>query len=140
MTANVYTWSWRGQPPLDQIIAQVDVLRTQGRPVFMQTAETETDEYALVVSDVELTAGQATQMYDTPDAVIKVTVTIEPRWADTYTEVVDVALAEVIGLEGMARETRITEILSDWVNDVCSWGHTEGETVDFPDEDEGPQE
>jgi hypothetical protein len=135
MSADVFTWDWREQAPWEQISAAVNTLARLGRPAWLTGVEnTGGDCYAVVVSDLELTAEQAQRLYETPDAIVKVRVSVEyPGGTDVDT--MDVPLSALIGLDTQARENKIIEMAADLVNNVCSWGAEETGTVDYPDEE-----
>jgi hypothetical protein len=52
----VFTWDYREQPPLGEILAEV---RKMAAPWFWFCPETGTQEYTLILSDRELTADEA---------------------------------------------------------------------------------
>ena len=54
--ARVFTWDYREQPPLGEILAEV---RKMTAPWFWICPETGTQEYALILSDRELNADEA---------------------------------------------------------------------------------
>lgn len=137
MGAKVFTWDWREQPPMAEMAASVAALTKLGRPVYLTpVAETGCDSYAAVVSDVELTQEQAEQIFMTPDAVVKVEVTIEPNWVNQVsTETIDVRLSDLIGLDDHARHEKIISFAEGHVNNVCSWGASEVGAADYPDDD-----
>jgi hypothetical protein len=57
---------------------------------------------------------------------IKIEFTIEPGWThETYTDTIELDEADLEGLEGAEREKVIEGIVSDAVNNVCSWGWIE---------------
>ena len=118
-----WTWDWQEQPPMSEIGAAVTEMSAKGQ-VFACHPETDSDSYALVLADRELTPEQAKQIYDHPNAVVQVEVIIEPP-TGVITEVLEMDLSDLIGLEGMARQEKIIDIAADYVNDLCSWGAIE---------------
>lgn len=56
MTNRVFTWDYREQPPLGEILVAV---RKMPGPWFWFCPETGSQEYALILSDRELTADEA---------------------------------------------------------------------------------
>jgi hypothetical protein len=137
MGTKIFSWDWQEQAPMDEIAASVAALTKLGRPVYLTpVTETGDDQYAVAAGDVELTAEQATQLYMTPDAVVRVEVTIEPNWVhQVSTEIIDVPLSALIGLNDHDRHEKIISFAEGHVNNVCSWGASEVETVDYPDDD-----
>lgn len=135
MSAQLFTWGWRAQPPMAKIAAAVTSLSAHGKQVHMREVDTESDEYAWIVSDVELTGEQAAAFYEDDERIVRVEVNIEPPVGGTITEVMEIGLGELIGLEGMARQSVIDEAAADLVNNVCSWGATE-----LPPEGDGDEQ
>lgn len=126
MTAKLFTWDWKAQPPMTEIAAAVSRLSAHGRQVHMHEVDTESDQYAWIVSDVELTDEQAQQFFGDDERIVLVEVTIEPNWTiDHHREVIEVDLGDLIGLEDMARHEKIIELASNYVNEVASWGASE---------------
>ena len=56
MSERVFTWDYREQPPLAEILAAA---RRMPGPWFWFSPETGTQEYALILSDRELNADEA---------------------------------------------------------------------------------
>ena len=52
----IFTWDWRAQPPLAEILSAA---RDMPGPWFWFCPETGSDEYALILSDRELAADEA---------------------------------------------------------------------------------
>lgn len=61
MAAQMFSWDWKAQPNLPAIAAAVAEL-SHGQ-VFMREIDTGGDNYAWVVSDVQLTDQQAWLLY-----------------------------------------------------------------------------
>jgi len=55
------TWDWREQPDLDQLAAAITDL--SGGTVHLHQVQTETDQYAVVLSTADLSAEQAYDIY-----------------------------------------------------------------------------
>lgn len=58
----VHTWDWRSQPDLDAIAD--DIREMSGGTLHLTEVNTGNDEYAIVLSLRELTAGEARYVYD----------------------------------------------------------------------------
>jgi hypothetical protein len=129
----ITSWSWdfREQPPLDDIAARIEAMSAKGK-VWIYRPETGTDSYALLLSDRELTIEQVQQIYDEPDAQVRIRVSIETP-AGPVIEFFEMDLAELIGLSEAKRSEAVTEAAVDVVNNICSWGVEE---VDGDAEDE----
>lgn len=61
-TARVFAWDWREQPPMQSIAGAVMDLSAGGR-VFMREVDTQSDEYAWVISSDEMSDEQAERLY-----------------------------------------------------------------------------
>lgn len=57
--AAMFTWDWKAQPPMEDIAAEVARLSEAGRKVFMRKFDTESDQYAWIVSDYEVDDAEA---------------------------------------------------------------------------------
>lgn len=63
---------------------------------------------------------------DSSEQVIRVEFTISPSWANQgYTDKIEIAAAELEGLEGKDRDKAIEDCVVDAVNNVCPWGWAE---------------
>lgn len=60
MTAKVFTWDWKEQPPLEKLAEAV--AEVSGGGVYMRQVDTGSDEYALVVSDHPVDDAEAEQL------------------------------------------------------------------------------
>ena len=62
MSAELISWDWKEAAPVDEIIAAIR--RVTGVPnLFMRDVDTQSDQYAVVISDAEITDGEADAMY-----------------------------------------------------------------------------
>jgi hypothetical protein len=129
MTAKLFIWDHAEQPDLADLGEAVSALTRRGRPAYLRDvpwAAIQSDQYAAIVSDVELTDEQAGYFFEHESEPVLIEVTIEPSWTINHSrDVIEIGLGELIGLEGTAREAVITEAAGDYVNNVCSWGATE---------------
>ncbi len=61
MTARIFTWDWKEHPDLDAIAAAVREI--SGGKVFMEEYDTGGDTFAWIVSDHEISPGQARELF-----------------------------------------------------------------------------
>lgn len=115
-----WTWDFKEQPPLDDIAAEIEAMSSKGK-VWIYRPETGTDSYALLLSPRALTPEQVKQIYDEPEAQVRIRVSIETP-AGPVIEFFELDLAELIGLSEAKRSEAVTEAAADIVNNTCSWG------------------
>lgn len=60
---HVISWDYRQQPDLDDLDRYVYNISVTGRPVRIQQVDTGSDEYAITISDAELTEEQRLDAY-----------------------------------------------------------------------------
>jgi len=127
-----FTWDWKEQPPMTEIGAAVTAMSAKGQ-VFAYHPDTDSDCYAVVLADRELTTEQVKRIYDYPDAVVLVEYSVEmSRAGASVVESLSIPLADLIGLDA----TRRDEVVGEWVQEaalnVVNWGHIELGEIDEP--------
>lgn len=61
---HVLTWDWRGHPNIGELDRMVYDISATGRPVRITNVEdTQSDQYAIVITDHELTQEEAQKAY-----------------------------------------------------------------------------
>lgn len=142
MEPKSFQWDWKEQPPMEEIAAAVAEISGVGRRAWMRPFNTESDQYAWIVSDRELSDAEAYHAYwancmgydpatdpDAPQLPVveardaRIAVTIEPPARNSsYTEILDVPGTEFAGLSPRERDRYLTRVAEDYVNQECSWG------------------
>ena len=62
MTPEIFTWDWKGEPPMEEIFAAV--ARASGGRVIMRMHDDGTDQYACIIADHVVTDEEAERVMD----------------------------------------------------------------------------
>ena len=63
MMDELFTWDWRAQPPMDAIAKAVSEMSASGSRIHMREVNTESDQYAWIIADHEVSDEEAARLY-----------------------------------------------------------------------------